>query len=57
MEAPKNNQFAKKSEHEKTDTQVGIRCRSEDKARWLKKAEAEGRTLSEWIVNKLNQAS
>lgn len=31
-----------------------VRCSTSDKAGWVKKANADGVKLSEWVINKLN---
>lgn len=39
---------------ERAESQLQIRVRREDKARWVKQAQREGMKLSEWVIAKLN---
>lgn len=39
---------------ERADSQLQIRVRRADKAMWVKRAQREGMTLSQWVVQRLN---
>jgi hypothetical protein len=41
----------------KDDTKQGVvrfRCDLAEKSRWVKKAQKEGKTLTQWIIDRLN---
>lgn len=55
MAAPKDNQNAVRTEAGPSNTWLQVRVTSEEKARWVKSA--RNRKLSDWVREKLNQAS
>jgi hypothetical protein len=52
----KGNKNAAKSEDDKAASFIHARCKSGDKAAWVKAAQAENLKLTEWIVKTLNGA-
>lgn len=51
------NQNAAKPDEAKAVSFIHARCKTSDKAAWVKAAGAQGLKLTEWIVNTLNKAS
>ena len=45
---------AAKNDEDKALSFIHARCKTEDKAAWVKQANAEGLKLTEWIIKKLN---
>lgn len=56
MPAPLHNQNAAKPAQEKANAVLFVRVRSQDKARWVRKAQRLG-GLAKWVVATLNAAS
>ena len=50
------NQNARKASSERQNDILHLRVRSEEKQHWAASAEAEGKTLSRWVINTLNKA-
>jgi len=55
MSATKGNAHASKPADERADSHLHIRVKRADKARWVKAA--DGRKLSAWVVESLNNAA
>lgn len=66
MGAPRNNQHAAKTEEARASSFLHIRCRPDQKARWVRaandaarrsgQADARG-VLAGWVTDKLDQAA
>lgn len=55
MPAPKNNKNATKAESGKSSTWLQVRCTPAQKNGWNRAARADGKTLSKWVIESLEQ--
>lgn len=55
MPAPEGNQNAKKPDAK--HSMLRVRVRSQDKAHWVRAAQAAGSNLATWVIDRLNKAS
>lgn len=50
------NTYAAKSSSEKSESYIHARCKTGDKAKWVKQARKNNMKLTEWIVQTLNKS-
>jgi hypothetical protein len=49
------NQYAKKYSTDERNAYLHIGCAQSDKNRWVSQAQAEGKKLGVWVIEKLNK--
>lgn len=54
MSEPKKRGAPYKPEDEKASSYLHLRVRQEDKARWVRQAQASGQKLAEWVRDRLD---
>lgn len=47
---------ATKPDDQKAESHIHARCKSSDKAMWVKAAQSKGMKLTDWIISVLNEA-